>query len=307
MRRALVRAGFLVWEVDYIAGDSIADAAGWWRPDIVLTELHDVAHLSFSQTLRMRMNLPNSYFINWHGDYWPNMASDPAAHAVLRLFDLNTVVNMDMAPLFEEAGVTTRYWQIGYEEHGVGYDPLPSTPSYDVLFLGAAYSYKRKALGAFLRGLKDVKVGLYGHGWPQPDGETTYDFIAGCRLIRNAKLVIADSQWPEAKGYCSNRTIQSLAAGGALLLQQAFAGMEELVGIQDGVHCVTWEHFDELAAKIAFYLTHEEERARIARQGHALALERFSFDARLRELWGMLRELYDEEPGVQGQAEVAYA
>lgn len=302
MRRALSRYG-VVREVDYVNGESILDAMKQWRPDLFLSEFHDAAHFPPLQAQLARQWLPEAVFVNWHGDYWLNMASDPASLEMLKVFDLNTVVNTEMIPLFEAAGIPTRYWQIGYEETGVGHEPDATTPAYDVLFMASAYSEKRIALGRFLRSLSGVRVGLFGMGWeryaPPKDGETLYDFETGCKLIQNAKIVIADSQWPHATGYCSNRTLQSLAAGGAALFQQWFDGHDTLNGWKDMEHMVIWYEFADLEAKIRYFLdpANEGARAKIARTGHLFTLQNHSFDARLRELWAMLPAvLIDPEP-----------
>ena len=86
----------------------------------------------------------------------------------------------------------------------------------------------------------------------------------------------------------SNRLFQAMAAGGALLLQQHFDGMEDLLGLEHGKHLIVWKDYDDLREKIAYYLEHEDERAKIARAGQHEILKKHSFHARLRELFDML-------------------
>jgi spore maturation protein CgeB len=85
---------------------------------------------------------------------------------------------------------------------------------------------------------------------------------------------------------------QSLAAGGGLVLMQYFHDYETL-GLKDGEHFVMWRDFDDLAAKIEYWLKpeQEEERRALAAAGQRLCLEQHSFDIRVRELLGFLAEL----------------
>ena len=119
-------------------------------------------------------------------------------------------------------------------------------------------------------------------------GQCLYDFRTACQAYRKARFSIGDSQWPDS-GFVSNRVMQALVAGGSALCHQWFRGMGEL-GLVDGKTCIIWRSFEELVEKINYYQAHEEERADIARAGQELALERHSFDARVRELMAMLKK-----------------
>lgn len=282
LRRALQRLG-LVWEVDYVAGDSILNVARLWQPDLALLQLHDANLFTPEQAAYLRRNCGK--IVNWNGDVY-DRSGDAHYCATLSQFDLHTVVNGDAVPRYAANGVKARYWQIGYEPTGVGIEPTPETPCHDVIFMGNAYSPERKALGAFLRSLPH-NVGIYGSGWPESNGETLYDFAAGCRLYRAAHIAISDSQWSDsAQGFVSNRLFQVLAAGGAVLFQQRFAGMSEMLGLHDGEHLVVWDTHEDLKVKIAAWLTNPDPA--IAQRGQREVLRNHSFEARLRELRAML-------------------
>jgi spore maturation protein CgeB len=80
--------------------------------------------------------------------------------------------------------------------------------------------------------------------------------------------------------------MQALAAGGSALCHQRFRGKEEL-GLKDGENVIAWTTFDELREKLDHYSRHEGHRAEIAAAGERLALQRHSFDERVRELLAM--------------------
>jgi spore maturation protein CgeB len=96
-------------------------------------------------------------------------------------------------------------------------------------------------------------------------------------------MAVSDSQWPHATGFVSNRLFQVMSAG-ALMLQQDFDGMYDLLGLVDGEHLVVWKSFAELADKIRYFLYNDEERNKIAKAGELFVRENHSFDVRVKEL-----------------------
>lgn len=305
LRDALAKVG-LVYEYDYMGvaaeyGEAymtayLRDIADAWDPDIMLFQVHtpSARGINAEYIRLLKKEHPQAKLVNWNGDYHPeDLLSTPnirMAHA----FDLQCVVTTvaAVANAYDAAGVHWKYWQIGYEESDAW--PDANTPQHDVVFLANGYSKERLNLGKMLRKLKGVNVGLYG-SWGEgvyADGNTLYDFDAGQKLYAAAKLAISDSQWPDATGYVSNRLFQAMAAGGALLLQQWFDGMTELLGLEDGVHLVVWEDFRDLKSKIQYWLRPEnaEERQHIAAVGRDFVLNNHSFDARVEELMGWLND-----------------
>lgn len=307
LRRALQHIGS-VYEVDYLetGPDSILKAATLWRPQLMVLQLHYPEPFTPEHMRQLRQHLPGSTIVTWNGDVYDMTAyprekrtkngKETVADAyvrMLRMVDLHTVVNAQAVLNFGARGVTCRYWQLGYEPEGVGHEPLPSDSAYDVLFLGNGYSANRQRFGDFLQTLS-CRLGVYGHGWPQLQTHpaNTYDFRQGCRLYRRAQIALGDSEWAStARGFVSNRAFQAMAAGHALMLQQAFDGTE-LIGLADGKHWVLWTDYADLREKIAYYLDprHEAERAKIAAAGQVEVLTHHSFESRVAELLTMLRE-----------------
>ena len=269
------------------------------QPTLVLTQCHGPEPIGPEQVGRLRRSVPNTRFVNWNGDYWPQNLTTPEGIALARAFDLQLTVNRSVLEQYQSQGVEANYWQIGWEPDGVGHDPEPDTPRYDVVFLASGYSRDRQRFVARLRNLGGMTFGLWGNGWPDgwSDGQCLYDFETACRLYRGAKISIGDSQWPES-GFVSNRVMQALAAGGAALAHQWFRGMDQL-GLVDGQTCIIWRTFDELVEKLNHYLTHEDERRKVAEAGQRLALERHSFDARVGELFEMLGQGVTVGSGVE--------
>ncbi|MGH7273885.1 MAG: glycosyltransferase family protein, partial [Nitrospiria bacterium] len=262
-------------------------------PTIILTQLHNGVVINAGDIQILRSASPGAKFLNWNGDYWPENLVSQDGLALARAFDLQTTVNRAVLDEYQAKGINAAYWQIGWEPDGVGYEPDTWD---DIVFLGSGYSQARQQFVKRLKALDGFSLGLYGSGWPDgwAKGQCLYDFKTACRIYRGAKISLGDSQWPDS-GFVSNRVMQALAAGGAALAHQWFRGMDEL-GLVDGETCIIWHEFSELEEKMHYYIGHEDERRRVAGAGERLALERHSFEARVRELLQMIKfsELQEE-------------
>jgi hypothetical protein len=299
LREALARVGVVV-EYDYagVAAErggqymrnEFLDYCDMWVPDVILMQCHSPdpdRGFTADHIFQIKQENRQAHLINWNGDYHPE---DLFSHENLRMaqqFDIQAVVTTQVSDMYRKNHIQWRYWQNGWEDDSAGI-PTDSTPRHDVVFLANGYSRNRQRLARWLRGLP-YNVGLYG-SWPaefNPDGYTLYNFDAGARIYRGARISIGDDQW-RAPGFVSNRLFQAMHAGGALYMQQAVPGLAELLGLQDGVHFVQWVDLNDLQTKMAYYLEHEAERARIAEAGVRVMEERHSFDQRVAEMLSWL-------------------
>lgn len=294
LREALSKVAFVV-EYDYVSKYKEVGKQGMMAelmdiitridPTLILTQLHNPTELTASDIAILRGVAPSCPFINWNGDYWPDNLLSKDGLTLAKAFDLQTTVNRSVLEDYLKQGINAAYWQVGWEPDGINHEP---TEYHDVVFLGSGYSQSRRQFIKRVRGLDGITFGLYGPSWPDgwSKGQNLYDFKEACKVYRGAKISLGDSQWPDS-GFVSNRVFQALAAGGALLAHQYFRGMEEL-GLVDNETCVIWRTLPELEEKIRWYLSDEASRRTIALAGEQLALERHSFDSRVRELWIML-------------------
>lgn len=315
LRRALQRIG-LVWEVDYLNNppESLLRAADIWQPNLIITQLHDCNYITPYHCKLLRERHPAARIVNWNGDVYDRIA-DPkfASYAEgLRHFDLQGTVSTVARDSARARGVRAEYWQIGFEPDGVGHEPDANTRQHDILLLGNGYRPERHVLASLLKSLP-YNAGIYGDYYPTGTAfpPNTYDFRAGCRLYRNAKVAISDDMW-NTRGFVSNRLLQCLAAGGALALQQRIDGLTELLGFEDGYHLVYYDGLDDLEAKLDYWLhpDRDDERRKIARQGQAFVLRAHSFDARVKELLAILDGIRPEpgaDPTLANFHEVRYA
>lgn len=283
---------YIVYELDYVAFKDnrvglqaeLARIVAEFQPDMLLTQLHGDDIITPEMLQSIRQQHPRVVVVNWNGDYWPHGLTSPGMLRLLGNVDLQLTVNASVLDTYKAHGIPAAYWQIGYEE--TSDSPRFKTP-YDIVFLANAYSEARQKLGQILQSLP-YYIGLWGNGWQGSDGECVYDFQTGADIYRNAKISIGDSQFPDAYGFVSNRIFQALAAGGALLLHQTVPGLKDLTGIEADQHYIEWSDFDDLRAKIEYWLdpANEDKRREIAERGTRFVRHFHSFDMRVQELFG---------------------
>lgn len=297
LRDSLASVG-TVYEYDYMGMkaergldyciDFTFDIASVFRPDLLVFQVQGTGEYNADIIKELRSEYPDSVFVNWNGDYHPDVLFNTDYVEMLKYFHVTGLVTTVVSEEYAKHGIAWFYWQIGYEETSA--DPLPNTPCHDVVFLANGYSKFRHDLARRLRSMNGVDVGLYG-SWPsefRPDGSNLYDFDSGCRLYRAARFALSDNQWSGATGFVSNRLFQAMSAGGAMFLQQHFDGLE-LLGLVDREHLAVWHTFDDLVELVNYYSSRENERTAIAARGNAYVLENHSFDVRVIELFEQLR------------------
>lgn len=139
----------------------------------------------------------------------------------------------------------------------------------DLVFVGArgyhrAWTHRQQLLDHL-----ELKYGgrFTRAGGDAPTGTVRGDALN--RLYANSKIAVGDTycagyDYPD---YWSDRVPETLGRGGFLLMPRV-PGIEKQ--FTDGEHLALWEFgdFDDLDAKIAYYLEHEDEREKIRRAGH---------------------------------------
>lgn len=285
LRDALGKRG-TVTEFDYVAvpqSQVMPELIGLiesTHPDLLFLQLQGTDRVTADDLHRIRDNYPALTVVNWNGDFWPEHLTSPDMLALLDNVDLQMVINGSVLSTYAELGINARYWQFGYE---TALGELPDVPAYDVVFLGNNYSEKRAELYNVLRSLP-YKVGIYGSGWPQSEGQCTYDFAYGEALYRKAKIAIDDSQWPDAEGYTSNRILQAMYAG-CFVLHQYVSKLEDYASLFADVDYAQFSTLDELPECVAMWLSADKERCEIAQLGHNAVVAYHSFDARVAQLF----------------------
>jgi spore maturation protein CgeB len=79
-----------------------------------------------------------------------------------------------------------------------------------------------------------------------------------------------------------------LGAGG-FLLTNFQAELPSL--FENGKHIVYYESIDDMLNKAQYYLTHDEEREQIAKNGHALVSQYHSYEKRLEQILSIVQSV----------------
>lgn len=286
LREAFAQVG-QVYELDYIAVESdylfgqVRNLIETFQPSLLFTQIQGLNHFTAEQLrfIRQNYNLP---IVNWNGDYWPEVLLSGGMCELLREVNVQLVINASVLDAYKDEGVRAAFWPFGVERPDY---PWPVAPAYDIVFLGNNYSEKRQQLYEVLRSLP-YKVGVYGAGWAQSEGECNYDFATAAALYGKARIAISDNQFPEALGYLSDRPYQAMAAR-CLVLQQRVAELEQWTGFVEGQHYLGFDTLSDLPAAVEQALNNPD-RINIARRAQDFVFKQHSFDVRVKELFTML-------------------
>jgi hypothetical protein len=292
LRDALSKLG-IVLEYDYVTrnqnnmniNQELVAINRAFRPQVLFTQFHRGDGEIRKETIAaMRLDNPGMLCLNWHGDYWPEVYRDARNIDLLRWYDLALVVNANVIPDYEAAGIPTAYWQVASEDPQV----FPDVPSYDVVFLANAYGAERQRFGPVVKSLEEklgITVGIYGSGWGTlSSGQTLYDFATSQALMHKAKIVLGDNQHNDGSAFVSNRFFEALHCG-AFLLHQEIQNFDEITGYEAGKHYAAYRDDTDLASQVRYYLEFEAERKAIAKAGKWYTRRWHSFDARVKELF----------------------
>lgn len=292
LREALQRMGHVV-EVDYNNEPyDLPALVDTWQPHILFLQCQRGLIECLPQ---IRASHPEMLILNWNGDVYLDALIDPVTLDWLKhSVDVQLCVNGAALPVYAQHNIPAAYWQCAYEPVKEEIT-IPKESAPDIVFMGSNYV---SAQGDLRRQLADVltslpyAVDLVGSGWvnyPNNNaGNSTYQFELSNAIRRAARIEVGDNQYVSDTGFVSNRIFDCLAAGGALLLHQKVDHLEDFTGLQSGVHYIEWETFDDLTAKIAYYMNpkRDKKRAKIVKQAYDYVRMCHSFDARLRELFG---------------------
>lgn len=145
---------------------------------------------------------------------------------------------------------------------------------YPVTFIGTANRDRRELVTRLHS--RDVEVACFGYGWPA--GPIASDDIP--KIMRESVISI---NFANSKGenQIKARTFEVPGAGGFLLTGPA-QGLDRY--FVPGVEIAIYQDFEDLVSKIHFYLSHPNDRDRLARAGYERTLREHTYERRLAEV-----------------------
>jgi len=183
-----------------------------------------------------------------------------------------------------------------YREEGVGrihhlpssadletFHPLPeAAPTADLSFVGTRTPYRERILEA----LQDFDLLVYGPGWRDSSLKKSCIRVEAFgnrtnEVFNRSRINLNIHNW-FGQGTAMNLRLFEVPASGGFLLTDWVAEIDEAYA--EGEHLACWRNVKELRQKIAYYLSHDEERRVVARRGHEHFLRHHTYAARVRRL-----------------------
>lgn len=144
----------------------------------------------------------------------------------------------------------------------------------DVMFAGSINPIHkgRKELIEFLKNKVNMKI--YGENGKSRiiDGEHS-------KACECAKICLSHCGWPKT-GCSSSVRIYKIMSAGGFCLEEYSDGIEEFLENK----IVTYRTKEECLEKIQYYLSHEEERKKIAKEGMRLVCEKHTYTHRIKQV-----------------------
>ena len=249
-----------------------------FRPDVLYVQDLNVLSPSLLRALRERSRILVG-----------QIASEAPAQRQLAPFDLLLTSFPHFVPKFQERGIASEYFRIGFDPRVLAHIPA-EPPTEDVVFVGSlsraqhasgtellertarrtpiefwGYNLKRRPADAAIRRR------YHGEAW----GLDMYRVLARSKVTLNRHIDVAED-------HANNMRLYESTGVGTLLITDAKRNLSEL--FEPGEEVVTYADENELVEKIHRYLADEVERTRIARAGQARTLREHTYEHRMKEL-----------------------
>ena len=162
--------------------------------------------------------------------------------------------------------------------------------AYDLLFVGNSRHVYRQILKDLLP--TKYQLSVYGRDWeefPVKDYVVS-DYLDNAKVgqaYHDAKILLND-HWDDMREYgiISNRIFDALAVGAFVISDS----MDSIHEIFDG-SVVTYTGSDDLHQKIEYYMSHDEEREKLAKQGQEIVLQQHTFTQRIEKICSVMEML----------------
>jgi len=257
------------------------------RPDIIFFVL--LGYEVWLETLDLIREGSNAVLVHWATD--DSWKYEQHSRLISPQFDLYATTYQTAITKSAQSGALNFYLsQWATSTSGLKRPLHAEACKYQVSFVGTCYGNRRRWIAELAK--VGVKVDCFGFGWP--NGPISQDMVA--EIIRNSvvSLNLGDSgiQWrnflPMRSRQIKARLFEVPGMGGFVMTEPA-PELQRFFRIDDEV--VTFRSVDELARKLAFYLTHPEDRDRIAEAAHARVALEHTYEARFTHLFkaAMLR------------------
>lgn len=212
----------------------------------------------------------------------------------LAAFDLILTSFPHYVQRFRDIGLVSEYFRIGFEATLL--QKLTKTEQmHGAVFIGGISRHHAAILETFEYLAKNTNIDFWGYGSKHlpPDsymrarhhGEAWG--LEMYNILYNSKISI-NRHIDAAENYANNMRLYESTGVGTMLITDAKDNLGELFEI--GKEVETYRTKEELLEKINYYLTHEEERQKIALAGQQRTLHEHTYAQRMKELTAILEK-----------------
>jgi len=141
--------------------------------------------------------------------------------------------------------------------------------NYDFSIIGSNYEPRRSFIEKLIPELKKKNVAYY------INSRKDLDYVSYLKIYENSKIGF-NTSWistQPTKLHFTHRNMEILFTGCFLISQKCF-GLE--LYLQEGIDYVSFDDMDDLLKKIEYYLSHDEERIKMAKSGQRKVRELFA-------------------------------
>ena len=250
------------------------------NPDIILCVL--LSYEIWLETLKAVREGCNAAIINWSTD--DSWKYEQFSTFVAPVFDVYATTSSDAIAKSKKDGYANfvlTQWAASTRNLT---EPVPAEKCrYRISFIGTAYGNRSK----WISGLEDrgIRVECFGHGWK--NGPVRSEEIP--RIMRESVIclnfgdsgLVMRGMVPGRSRQIKARVFEVPGAGGFLMTENAEC-LDRFY--RDGKEIVVYEGISDLMDKVTYFLSHMEERDRIAMAGHLRTREEHTYELRFQNL-----------------------
>lgn len=257
----------------------------WFRPDVILYQHADWA---------------GSRLPEWARDQGVRLqilqhATIPPPVSLLRSYDLVISSVPELVGRFDRIGIPARFLKLGFGSRVS--DVVPNTPAlFDVVHVGG-YGGLHHERDVFLEQInQQLDCLFWGYGVEElPHGSAIVHNYQGeawgidmYRIRASSRFTVTKHITKVAGPWANNSTMYEATGVGSCLVVDAKENLSTLFAPDEEV--VTFSSPDEAAEKIRYLLANERERKEVAKRGQRRTLTSHTYEHRMTELVGILKE-----------------
>jgi spore maturation protein CgeB len=209
----------------------------------------------------------NRYSKTWYFFMDPlNISHEIRAHKYVKFCDWCSATTRAMTTLFKRISKKSYYVLEGYDEKIFNPGKGNSNKKIDVIFVGTIDSLREKYI-SYLR-KHDINVLCHGAGW---ENKPIY-LKKLVKKYRTSKIIL---NFPKKDSGFSDRVFHALGTG-SFLLSKYCSDLKRL--FKKRVHLEWFNSPEECLELVKYYLHHNIDREKIAKEGYNFALKHFTWN-----------------------------